>query len=77
MRSKLVKLAATGAAVVSLGVGLAGAASASAAPAVCVSGPYGLAHACVEHPGWVKPWHPGPPPKHWKHAKHHHHKHWH
>ncbi|MGV0838206.1 hypothetical protein [Mycolicibacterium thermoresistibile] len=77
IRSKLLKLAATGAAaaVLPLGVAIVGAAPASAGPSVCVSGPYGMAHACVEGPGWAKHWYDGPPRKHWK--KHHkHHKHW-
>lgn len=61
--------------MVPFGLTVANAAPASAGPEVCVSGPYGLAHACVEGPGWAKPWHPGPPHKHWK-KYHKHHKHW-
>ncbi|MDV3129880.1 hypothetical protein M1247_33585 [Mycobacterium sp. 21AC1] len=41
---------------VPVGIAVAGAAPASAGPELCVSGPYGYAQACVEGPGWVRPW---------------------
>ena len=37
---------------------VAGAGQASAAPGVCVSGPWGYASACINGPGWVD-WNPG------------------
>ncbi|NKZ12029.1 hypothetical protein HGA11_13675 [Mycolicibacterium septicum DSM 44393] len=45
---------------VPIGVALAGAGSASADPGLCVSGPYGFAHACVDTPGWYNGWYDGP-----------------
>lgn len=69
MRSKLLKLTVTGAAaaILPFGVATVGAAPASAKPSVCVSGPYGMVHACAEAPGWH-----GKPAKNWKkHAKKH------
>ena len=71
IRSKLLKRAALGVSAAALPVGMAfaGAASASAGPDVCVSGPYGYAYACVDTPGWVD-WHDGGPRGrgHWKHG---------
>lgn len=58
IRSKLMKTAVVGlgALAVPVGVAVAGAAPASAGPEVCASGPYGYVNACVEGPGWVRPW---------------------
>lgn len=45
-----------GAAAIAAGIGIAGAASASADHnGVCVSGPFGYTQACVALPGWVTP----------------------
>ena len=55
------KLAAgLGVVAVPMGIGFAGAGSASADPGLCVSGPYGFAHACVDTPGWYNGWYDGP-----------------
>jgi hypothetical protein len=55
IRLKILGKAATGlgAVAVPLGIAVAGAAPASANPDVCVNGPFGYAHACVQTPGWV------------------------
>ncbi|BBX25251.1 hypothetical protein [Mycolicibacterium alvei] len=55
------KLAAgLGVVAVPMGIAFAGAGSASADPGLCVSGPYGFAHACVDTPGWYNGWYDGP-----------------
>ncbi|MEV0672576.1 hypothetical protein [Mycobacterium sp. NPDC050441] len=58
MRSKLKKVAAIGLGTlaVPVGVAVAAAAPASAGPDICATGPYGYVQACVEGPGWVRPW---------------------
>ena len=58
IRSNLTRAAvvSVGALAVPVAVAVGGAAPASADPEVCVSGPYGYVHACVEAPGW-RPWH--------------------
>ncbi|MCV7068836.1 MULTISPECIES: hypothetical protein [Mycolicibacterium] len=58
IRSKLMRAAAVGlgALAVPVGVAVAGAAPASAGPEICATGPYGYVSACVEGPGWVRPW---------------------
>lgn len=67
IRSKLVRHAVLGlgALAVPFGIGVVGTASpASADP--CISGPYGVAYACVDTPGWVD-WYDGPRGRgHWK-----------
>lgn len=79
IRSKLMRalVVGAGAVAVPMSVAVIGAAPASAGPDLCVSGPYGYAYACVEGPGWVRPWvdpgpgwrghGPGPGKGHWKH----------
>ncbi|MCP2626986.1 hypothetical protein NLB33_29515 [Mycolicibacterium smegmatis] len=79
IRSKLMRalVVGAGAVAVPMSVAVIGAAPASAGPNLCVSGPYGYAYACVEGPGWVRPWvdpgpgwrghGPGPGKGHWKH----------
>jgi hypothetical protein len=76
IRSRMMKTAAlaVGAAILPVGVALAGAAPASAGPDVCVSGPYGFAYACVDTPGWVGWYDDGPHGRgngHWKHGHDH------
>ena len=59
--TNLGKLAAgLGVVAVPISVALAGAGAASADPGLCVSGPYGFAHACVDTPGWYNGWYDGP-----------------
>ncbi|WP_238391087.1 MULTISPECIES: hypothetical protein [unclassified Mycolicibacterium] len=53
MRAAVVGL---GALAVPVGVAVAGAAPASAGPSICATGPYGYVNACVEGPGWARPW---------------------
>lgn len=64
-------LAGVGALVVPLGIAVVAAAPASANPDLCVGGPYGVAYACVDTPGWVD-WYDGPRGRgHWKHGHGH------
>ncbi|KUI28841.1 hypothetical protein AU195_21310 [Mycobacterium sp. IS-1496] len=77
IRSRMRKTVAlaTGAMALPVGVALAAAAPASAGPDVCVSGPYGVAYACVDTPGWVQWYDDGPRGRgngHWKHGHHNH-----
>lgn len=63
-RLKILKklTAGIGLVAVPMGIALAGAGQASAddGDGLCVSGPFGWAHACVEGPGWYDGWYGGP-----------------
>jgi hypothetical protein len=61
IRSKILAKAAIGlcAVVAPMAIAIGGAASASADPGWCVSGPFGYASACLQAPGWA-PWYGGP-----------------
>lgn len=71
IRRNMKKAAAVtlGSLIVPVGIAVAGAAPASAGPDICVGGPYGYAYACVDTPGWPRPWHDNGwhGKGHWKH----------
>ena len=50
--------AALGAVAVPMVLAVAGAGHASADPGICVNGPFGVASACVNGPGWIDWWRP-------------------